>query len=187
MPLYRGSIHKYIVGNLPSSGWLNTYHISAASENDAMDVLSEILVVEQNVHWSNVQFDRLSVRLESDLATAGIQRATAAVGERDATGEDFLPLFCVARVILADSVNRPDQRYLRLPISEGEQTNGVISNALNNFIADNYIAPLFAIPGVVSSSAVPYTLGSTAAAVQNRQRGWHRRQRVGFRRGWVPV
>lgn len=70
---------------------------------------------------------------------------------------------------------------------ESDQTNGELSNTAVNFISDTYVAPLFAITGVVSSSHVPYTLGQVLSAVQNRQRGWHRRERVGFKRGWVPV
>lgn len=187
MPLFRGTIHKYLEGTLPDSGWVNTYHINAASESAAMEVLRLVKNVERQVHWNNIEFDRLSIRQASGISSAGIQETVAEQGDRDASGENFLPLFCTVRVVCTDAVNRPDQKYLRCPINENEQDNGILTSGAIAFLTANYCADLIAIDGVVSSSAVPYTSVAAVTAVQNRQRGWHRRTRPGFKRGWVPA
>lgn len=184
MAFYNAEIRKAIADARDT--WVNTYHVSAANEDDAIAIMEDVVAMERAIHWSDVFFTRLSVRQDSPLAGSGRQVALTGTGDRDATGEDFLPSFCTARIILTDGVNRPDQRYFRLRINENENDNGSLSSTLITFLEVNFIATFIALSGVVSSSHVPYTGGTVFPGVQNRQRGWHRRTRAGFHRGWVP-
>jgi len=184
MAFYVGTIRKAVAGQ--NNTWVNTYHVSAANDDDAIDIMQDVVAMERAIHWSDIRFDRLAVRQDTPLAGSGRQVALTGTGDRDATGEDFLPTFCTARVILTDGVNRPDQRYFRLRINENESDNGVLTATFITFMEINFIATFIALAGVVSSSHVPYTGGTVYPAVQNRQRGWHRRTRPGFHRGWVP-
>jgi len=182
---YNAQIHKAI-GDVRDN-WCNTYHVSAADEDDALSIMEDVAAMEKAIHWSDVFFTRIAVRQDSPLAGSGRQLALTGTGDRDATGEQFLPSFCTVRIVLTDGVNRPDQRYFRLRINENENESGLLSSTLITFLEVNFIATFIALSGVVSSSHVPYTGGTVVPQVQNRQRGWHRRTRPGFKRGWVPV
>lgn len=185
MAFYNGQIKKGIADIRDS--WVNTYHVSAANDDDAMSIMQDIVAMEKAIHWSDIFFERVSVRQDSPLAGSGRQVALLGTGDRDATGEEFLPSFCTVRIVLTDGVNRPDQKYFRLRINENENLSGLLSTTLIEFLEINFIATFIALSGVVSSSHVPYTGGTVVPQVQNRQRGWHRRTRPGFKRGWVPV
>jgi hypothetical protein len=185
--LYIGAIHKRFANQGAEPPWLNTYHVNAATEDDALDVMESIKEIEREVHWNNIEFWRLSVRQASVLAGSGRQRAISDLGVRDAGGENFLPSFCTVRVVFTDLVNRPDQKYLRPMINENEQTSGAVDASLITLMETAYAEPLLALPSVVSSNGVPLTGQTVYPFVQNRQRNWHRRHRDGFKRGWVPV
>lgn len=185
--LYIGSIYKEFVAQGEERPWVNTYHVDAANEDDALDNLESISVIERTVHWSNIHFFRLAVRQPSPLAGSGRQRAIDEVGDRDATGESFLPSFCTVRVTFSDNVARPDQKYLRLMINENEQAGGTLESSIVTLIDTSYADPLLALPYLVSSQGATLTGSAVYPYVQNRQRGWHRRSRPGYVRGWVPV
>lgn len=187
MPLYIGTIYKEFAAAGVEPAWVNTYHVNAADEEGALDLMESVQDIERAVHWSNVHFFRIAVRQASILAGSGRQRAYDLLGDRDATGESFLPSFCTVRAIFSDQINRPDQKYLRLLINETEQGNGALDGSIITFVTTNYITPLLGLVGLVSSNGGQLTGGTVYPYVQNRQRGWHRRSREGFKRGWVPV
>jgi len=166
--------------------WVNRYHVSAADEDDAITIMQDVVAMEKAIHWSDVFFTRLAVRQDTALAGSGRQVALTGTGDRDASGENFLPSFNTVRIAFVDGVNRPDQKYFRLRINENENESGLLSSTLITFLEINFIATYVALSGVVSSSHVPLTGGSVVPQVQNRQRGWHRRTRPGYHRGWVP-
>lgn len=187
VPIYVGAIHKRLTNDAGAKPWVNTYHMDTVDETTALAALNVQSAREQLVHWSTVNFYKLTVRQDSPLASSGQQLAINTFGLRGVTDEHFLPMFCTVRVTLSDGVGRPDQKYLRLPIFEGEQNNGVLDAGLITMIEDDYIEGLLADPLFCSSSGQPYTAAAVVANVQMRQRDWHRRERVGFKRGWVPV
>lgn len=184
MAFYVGTIRKAI-GDIRDT-WVNNYHVSAADEDAALVIMEDVVAMERAIHYSDVFFTRVSVRQDSPLAGSGRQVALTGVGDRDASGLEFLPSFNTVRIIFTDGVNRPDQKYFRLRIAEGEQASGSLDGALITFLEINFIATYIALTGVVSSSHVPLTGGTVVPQVQNRQRGWHRRSRPGYHRGWVP-
>lgn len=187
MPLYRVAVHKRLTTAADAPEWVNTYHVNTASEEDAILLAQDIANVERAVHWNNVAFFKVSVRLASSLSSSGRQEAISGTGDRNVSDEHFLPRFCTVRCTFTDNINRPDQKYLRTPIAEQDQQDGILTPENVGFVITNYVDPLIAISGVVSSSGAPYTTGNTLPAVQMRQVDWHRRSRPGFKRGWVPV
>lgn len=187
MPFYKGTIYKQFTLQPGSKPWTNVYNLEAADEAEALIVLGGVLAIEQEVHYDIIAFTKMSVRVDSALGGAGRQAALAETGNRDSTGLTFLPSFNTVRVIFTDPVSRPDQKYLRLLISEGEQDNGALDAGLITTITTDYIIPLLALGGVVSSNHQDYLSGGIDPDVQMRQRDWHRRSREGFKRGWVPV
>jgi len=187
MPQYKVTLTKEFTAITGTQPWTNGYHVIAADEDAALAIGESIAALEAAIMWENCLVTKIAARQESELAGSGRQEAVAIVGEREVTDEQFLPLFCAVRVTLTDGIARPDQKYLRLPIAEEEQNNGALSSGLIAFIVENYIAPLGAISGVVSSDGAPYTSGVVNPSVQMRQRGWSRRSRPGFKRGYVPV
>jgi len=186
MPFYKGTIYKQFALQPNSKQWTNVYNLEAADEEAALLVLGEVLAVEQEIHYDNINFTKMAVRQDTPLAGAGRQAALAETGNRAGAGLQFLPSFNTVRVIFTDSVNRPDQKYLRLLIAEGEQENGALDSGLVSTVLTDYGIPIMAIGGVVSSSHVAYTNAGVDPDVQMRQRSWSRRTRPGFHRGWVP-
>jgi len=171
------------VGTRP---WSNSYHVTAANEEGALDVASGIVDIERDITFETVLFLDYSARQDSPLAGSGRKRALGLLGDRGAEGVDFLPLFNTVRCTMTDGVQRPDQKYLRLPLPENEQANGVLTPEAVAFYTDNYALPLMGYVGLVSSDGVGFTSAVIWPYVQMRQLRWKRRTRVGFHRGYVP-
>lgn len=187
MAFYKGTIYKHMIPD-PTEVWSNVYNLEAANESEALDILEAVMIIEQTVHKDYVVFDKLAVRQDSVLSGSGQQRAVSGVvGAVTGTPSLRLPLFNVARAIFSDAVNRPDQKYLRLPLEEGDTAGGFLESTLIALLNADYCEALKETAGVVSSSHVPYTGSSVQDAVQMRQISWSRRTRPGFKRGWVPV
>jgi len=187
MALYNVTLFKRLIDLDAEGGWTNVYHVDAATAEDALDHAESIIQIERLVHWDIVGYYRFSAKQPDPLSAAGQSRTVTDTGARDATGENFIPLFCTARVILDDLENRPDQKYLRLPIMESEQAAGFLEPGTVTILQDDYIAGLVALPWIRSSSDSSYVGGTVELAVNIRQRNWKRRARPGFKRGWVPV
>lgn len=187
MPFYKGTVYKHLI-NDATEVWSNVYNLEAASEQDALSLCQEVALIEQAITKEYVVFTKIAVRLDSPLASAGRQaQLTGMVGSVPGSLTARLPLFNTVRCMFSDGIARPDQKYLRLPIEEGEQTGGYIDEPLRDLVQISYVAALNETNGVVSSNHVPYTGGTVQEAIQMRQLGWSRRARPGFRRGWVPV
>lgn len=187
MAFYKLTIRKqFVLDPVGTHVWSNVYTVQASDEEGALDVGAGIVSIEQDCHFDTVYFLDYSARQNSELAGSGRKRTLGVVGDRASTGLQFLANFNTFRVILTDGINRPDQKYLRLPMLEDDQSGGVIENGALDFVVDNYITPLLALGGVVSSDEVPYTSGSVWPYVQMRQLRWKRRARPGFHRDYVP-
>lgn len=184
MPLYRGTITKELIGT--KEQWVNTYTISEVNSLEAIGVLQSILDAEASIHSDQVMFIRAHV---SNLADASDVRSNAyqTPGEIVSAGlGGMLPLFNTMRVVFSDGVKKPEQKYLRLPGYEANLENGAWSGELLIFVSINYVGPLLALVGFVGPSGEHPDFGAPQKAVQNRQLGWHRQSRPGFKRGWVP-
>jgi hypothetical protein len=89
-------------------------------------------------------------------------------------------------VTLTDNLKRPERKYLRGWFQTANVENGHWSGELTDYVNTNYTIPLLAESAYVGPSGEHPTGGSASQVIQNRQLGWHRRSRVGFKRGWVP-
>lgn len=185
--LYKIVIRKQFATEPVGSGvWTNSYHVTAANEDGALDIAAGLVEIERDITFETVIFLDYSARQDSVLAGSGKKRVLGVLGQRGAEGVDFLPTFNTVRATLTDGVARPDQKYLRLPLPENEQANGSLTPEAVAFYTDNYITPLLAYVGLVSSDGVGFTSGAIWPYVQMRQRNWSRRARPGFHRGYVP-
>lgn len=187
MPFYKVTIYKHLIMD-PTEKWSNVYTVDSDGEDGALDIGNDIMALETAVHKDYVVFDKITARQDNPLAGSGRQRAVSGVvGEVTGTPSLRLPLFNAVRCIFSDLTGRPDQKYLRLPIEEGDQSGGFLEEAFKTDIDLNYTTPLVALTGVVSSDHDPYTGSFIQDAIQMRQLSWSRRTRPGFKRGWVPV
>lgn len=186
MALYKVTLYKRIFSVSEERPWTNVYHVDAATVEDALDHAESIVEIERLVHWSNVEYFRVSAKQDIPDGPAGQARIISELGARDATGENYLPLFCSVRVTLDDLAARPDQKYLRTPVMESESNNGALVNDTVDLVNTAYVGGLIALPWIRSSSNGSYIGGQCAPFIQMRQRGWKRAAREGFHRGWVP-
>lgn len=186
MPLYELSVSKRLTVGSDFKRWTNTYHADVPDLGSALAVAEAISIVEQKIHKDYVLFSYASAREAIENPPPG--GIIALTGTGDIVGDPTirLPNFNAVRVILADGNGRPSQKYLRLPLEEGEVTDGTLTAALINDVFLEYVTDLMAIPEIRSNSGNEFTSGSVHPAVQMRQQNWNRRTRAGFHRGWVP-
>lgn len=185
MPFYKGTIFKQRVTGGPV--WSNVYTLNTTSLEDALANLATCRINEQNVSYSGVHFLYGIVR-EAIPGGLSMQQTYDTNGELDPTGLGGpLPLFCTVRVSFSDGYRKPEQKYLRLLANEANLTLGVWDAELTAYVMDNYVTPMLGIAAYVGPSGEHPTSGLVHTEVQNRQLGWHRRTRPGYRRGWVPV
>lgn len=186
MTLYRGTSWKQLGAAGPI--WQNVYTISEASALEAVDVMNAIQVIEAAVHYNTVRLFRVHAvnpankHDQRTVLTGGLH------GTLDPTGLGGpLPLFCTMRCVFSDAASKPEQKYLRPPGNEANLTLGAWDGEFVTFFQDNYVTPLLAQTQYVGPSGEAHVDGQAIQVVQNRQLGWHRRHRVGFKRGWVAV
>jgi hypothetical protein len=186
MPLFEVSISKRLTVGSDNKRWSNNYHVEAADLGEALDFAVDISVIEQKIHKDYVLFSYANAREAIPDPPPGGQRALTGFGDIVGDPAIRLPNFNAVRCILSDENGRPSQKYLRLPLEEGEVTDGVLSAALINSVQLEYLTDLLLLAFIRSNSGDIWTAASVAPNVQMRQQDWNRRTRVGFHRGWVP-
>lgn len=188
MGLYRVTTYKRWSGP-PFDGetWSNVYHFDVLDVDTALSRGVAAGVIEMDVSYAPVDVIRvhaINEALKTDAKTIN----PGSSGALDPTGLGGpLPLFNTIRVVLADTLGRPEQKYLRLAANVENIENGVWSGEFVTMVNDSYCTPIVALDGLCGPTANPVLSAEALAAVQNRQLGWHRRVRPGFKRGWVPV
>jgi len=160
--------------------WTNRYILSNPSLESALLTAAAIVPLEQAVHLSVVTFTRFRI---SDLDPATDIFVIVPIGEPGGvvTTEEYLPLFNVARVDFPAGTGRPSRKYLRLPVLESVQVNGVFTSS---FIAANnaaYGTPLGDIDEFVDVDGEPLGTSVLQPKVGMRQ------LRRGSKRRAVPV
>jgi hypothetical protein len=83
-------------------------------------------------------------------------------------------------------VGRPERKYYRVGLRKDMVTGLVLESSYY----DNVVAHVSEIAGIVNyvgPSGEQHDLFVVDSLVAMRQRGWHRRRRPGFVRGYVPV
>jgi hypothetical protein len=176
MPLFSLDIEKEFGGEF----WTNRYILSATDITLAILSADAIWPLEQNIHKDVVNFTRYRV---SDMDPATDMFVIVPIGETGAvtatTG--LLPLFNVMRVDFPAGTGRPSRKYLRLPIQESEQEDGVFTTSIVSTVNDVYGNALAAISAFVDVDGEPLGNGRVTPAVAMRQ------LRRGSRRRTTPV
>lgn len=186
MPLYKVAIEKGFALLGESHRWSNVYRVEAADVAEALDFGVTISNIEQGVHKDYVGF--LYARARLDVPTTDDTGSRALTGNGSVTGDGALrlPNFNAVRCIFSDDVQRPDQKYLRLPLEEGDVVNGTLETTLSNLVSLDYVSEIVALGFIRSSDNTTYVSGSVVQRIQMRQENWHRRSRPGFHRAYVP-
>jgi len=161
---------------LGAETWTNRYILSNPSIESALLTAAAIWPIEQTVHLSVVTFTRYRI---SDLDPSTDLFVIVPIGEVGGvvTTEQYLPLFNVARIDFPAGTGRPSRKYLRLPILESVQENGVLSSAFIASMNTNYGSPLGDIDEFVDVDGEPLGDGICQVNVGMRQlrRGSKRR------------
>lgn len=181
MPLFRTQVFKSIGGG---KEWSNSYWIDAADITAADFMAGEIAIAEQSVHKGNVDFLRARTSTAAPGDNAFVVRVLNFPGSVPADVPQ-LPLFNTVRVDLGVFGGRASFKYLRTPIAENEQENGLLAPSTATFIAENYVLAMLSLSAntppetrLVDEDGNSFTSGSVNIRVQNRQLRRRRRRRA---------
>lgn len=183
MVMIKGTVVSRMVDS-PNETWTNVYNISDANPVSALTTLNNIAVAQANVMYSLAEVFLLRTR--QPHVPPGVEKEVSLVGQVDPGTGTFLPQWNVARVDFLTPGERPDIKYLRLPLLTSSVTGLNLTNGVVTELTTAYADALMAIPNFVSAKGSAFTGFAVHPLVQMRQLGWHRRFRPGFHRGWVP-
>lgn len=188
MPVYRVTVTKHLDdGPYALRNFSNVYHINRTDMAAAALAAPELVALEKTLYPDNVHIIRYSV---SDPAAprTGFSKSVFEGGSRSVGAvATQLPPFNTVIARLQVATGRPSMMHLRPIIDESEIDSGSISAGLLTAITDGWATPLVGLGYVTDESGNPITGVVVDSPVASRQLGWHRRTRVGFKRGWVPV
>ena len=184
MALFRCTVYKRLTA-LDEPTWTNIYHYEALGVNSALDAAEGAAALEMAVSIQAVVVYRLTAKPVSG-GQIGI-RSVNIPGAFDVDPVNLVPLFNTIRCIFTDNVERSESKYLRGCIAEANVQGFNISGELRTAVQDDYVTPLLETLGIRGPNGETLQSGTVQQAIQNRQVGWHRRTRPGYKRGWVPV
>jgi len=186
MTLYRVTNYMDIPAVTTIKPWTNVYYVDTSTKDLAAAAGEAIAGIQKGVMKDYVRLYRSVAQSPSSLGSSPSVIDYNNFGEITGDLALRLPLFNTVRVRMVDSVGRPGQKYLRLPLEEGDIENGQLSSALTDLIASDYSAQLMAFSPLRSDDGVTFSSISALPHIQMRQTNWKRRSRPGFTRGWVP-
>lgn len=177
---YKIEVKKHRLG--AEHKWSNDYYVDADTIIDAKLIgTGPILAFEKIVHTSNVIIDEILV---SSFPVSGghfVTESIADPGENGLASGQELPLWNTILMKLLSSTGRPALKYIRAPITEGNQDGGILDAG---FVTSyqGYLADLFADVAelgtgqLCKSSGDQLTHGIVSNVVQMRQ--LHRKRRA---------
>lgn len=134
MPLFRIQTFKAIgVGK----EWSNSYWANAADLDEAQGIGSAVINAEGSIHRANVNFIRY--RVSTAAPNDGVFTTVPVNfqgGLAIASGQ--LPLWNVVRVDASVFGGRPSYKFLRLPLEELDQQDGVLTSFFQNQVQTFY-------------------------------------------------
>ena len=175
MALFRAQVNYHRGTN---EKWSNVYHCDAAS----------MLVAE--AAWQSTGVPDLQPLLDSTCSISTVLLSDPAgpsfvtipinVGGSKTTSGDLLPLYNTAKVLIpTPGFGRPDIKYLKGNVAEGDQTAGVLTTTATGEIDTRFTTLItdMAAAGaaLVSDTGEAYSNCSVQPAVQMRQ--MHRKRR----------
>jgi hypothetical protein len=187
--LYRVTIPKRFTSGAFTSEreWRNIYTVEADSYDSALAVGDIIAAHEMGFHHTTIGVVRILAHLVTEPPRrTGKELGTSRTGLWTSTA-DGLPLWNVVRVDFPDvGVGRPERKYYRVGLRKDMITGLVLeSSYYDNVVA--HVSEIAGITNYVGPSGEQHNLFVVDSLVAMRQRGWHRRRRPGFVRGYVPV
>lgn len=156
--------------------WTNRYILSNPSVESAILTAAAIVNAEEAVHCENVNFTRYRIADLDPSTDVFVIVPIGTTGEVPFEGS-FLPLWNVVRVDFPAGLGRPSRKYLRTPVLEDWQTDGVLETAVIASFNSNYGLVLGDIDEFVDVDGEPLGTGITHPNVAMRQlrRGSKRR------------
>jgi hypothetical protein len=181
MPVYQVDIEKTALN--PASQqvyWTNVYHVSAPDQATAVSQGSSIVTIEKTIHSTLITYTKMRVRNVSVLGMAPTIVPLTGTGGR-ATATDYLPMYCCCRVDFGKATGRPNRKYLRIFILEGDQVNGNLTAAAEGSFQTNYATPILSLGYVCDADGTLISSADVITQVQMRQ------LRRGSKRRTTPV
>lgn len=153
--------------------WTNDWYVGASNLGQAVATANLIHDFETAVHFANINFthDLVSPWPVSGGGFTTVTRGDT--GERAVESNAFLPLFNTVRLDLSAGVGRPSPKYLRLPIAEIDQDNGMLASGTITLIQsalDDLFDAVDALgTALIQSSLADLLSGVVFPMVQMRQ------------------
>lgn len=171
MPRFAVDIEKLYQGEY----WTNRYFVEATNLIAAQGHGQSIVTVERGLHKAVVEFTKF--RTSDVVPNTDIYVTTPInLAGTVAVNGELLPLFNVLRVDFGVlGAGRPSRKFYRLPVGEGEQSDGrFLLDTLSSIVG--LLAPLLSIPitdpqGQLWNSAAP----ARAVGMRQLRRGAKRR------------
>jgi hypothetical protein len=186
MVLYRVTVYSRMP-DFPLEGeWSNTFHFNLGSKSLAADAGEDAAAIMAIQSPQYAEVFKVVAQQPGGLASSPVIRNISVPGLLDIDPTLRLPLFNAVRVTLTDDVDKPTVMYFRPPLNEGQIESGVLTTAYRDSYQTDVVTQLLGLAGIRSNDDSAFTTGVVYSGVQMRQRGWQRRSRPGFHRGWVP-
>lgn len=135
MPLFKIDIEK----EFSNEFWTNVYYATSVDLGAAHLVAQGILQAERQFHKDVVLFTRYrtSTVLQGDFQyITSIANLNGLVG----SSSPRIPLWNVVRADMGDGgFKRPERKYYRLPLTEDEQDNGVLTNGVFTLVQQSLV------------------------------------------------
>jgi len=185
--LYRVAVHKRMTSEFTGE-WSNVYTVNTAGAEQAADTGVDIAGFEMQVSYDVVEVYKISVSPAPGTTPGGAIRFVSIPGvQTGADASNILPMWNTVLVTFGNLGGRPERKYLRLPLTEGDVVGRNLEPGARSLVSLSYAAQLATISEYVGPNGEGHTDGTVAVPVQMRQTDWNRRARPGFRRGWVPI
>lgn len=185
MALYVGTTHKQLLAT-PDEQWTNVYTISSSNIVTALSDLDAIAVKEAEVMGETARVFKTHVIAK--VGGTGYQHDVDMVGLQPVADPDtLLPMWNTVLCRFTSDQGRPEIKYLKLPLYI-DMIDGVnIKNSVQTSVQLGFVQDLVGMAAYTGPNGETHTGGFCSDVIQMRQVDWHRRQRPGFKRGWVPV
>lgn len=159
--------------------WTNVYHANVANQGSMQTLANIIAGIEQDVTLDIVEFTSFRIR------PYGVPGAEGTVYPLGYFGQNpsgvYLPLFNTVNVVFAAQTGRPSRKYLRIPVVEEANNNGVLAPTYLSSFQLNYADPLAAIPELCDVDGQTFTQVRVLPTIGMRQ------LRRGSKRRLLPV
>lgn len=171
----------------PEVQWSNVYSLNSANTVAALDNAEEIAGFEAAVMSETARVFRLHC-VENVPGSDGAIRNVDIEGTQPvAEPTELLPMWNTVKVSFENVIGRPEIKYLKLPLYKDMIDGLEIAGSVYTQVVLGYAAPLAAYEFYVGPGLEVHTGYQVSRNIQMRQTDWHRRQRPGYKRGWVPV